>query len=159
MISRHRANIKKKGLSAWATLRPSRHFGRETPSPAPRCLTYLCFCVSKWPIWAMPRDSQFGTCAAGTKCAELQLSGFCITFLGLGPAPSASISSGRRCAFWQPRRPSPGCAQGQRSTGRISRFSIFRGGVEGTFCSFGCNVIGLFEPPASTLTPAPSAWA
>lgn len=36
---------------------------------------------------------------AGTERAELELSGFCITFLGLGAAPSAYISSGRRCAF------------------------------------------------------------
>ncbi|MGY3490203.1 hypothetical protein ACVW1C_008086 [Bradyrhizobium sp. USDA 4011] len=41
---------------------------------------------------------------AGTERAELELSGFCITFLGLGAAPSAYISSGRRCAFRALRR-------------------------------------------------------
>lgn len=41
---------------------------------------------------------------AGTERAQLELSGFCITFLGLGAAPSAYISSGRRCAFRALRR-------------------------------------------------------
>lgn len=88
----------------------------------------------------------------GTERAELELSGFCITFLGLGAAPSAYISSGRRCAFRQPVR---GFDQDQRSIGRISRLSILTGGVEKASSFNGSSVIGVFVPPVRTLSRAP----
>ncbi len=101
-------------------------------------------------------DSPFGPCFSAVDVQTWSGQDFCITFLGLVPAPSACISSGRRRAF-----------RGDAQTTGISDPPVGVRGPRFAPAGFevpsgsvgGCNVIGALVPPLRTFAPVPPAWA